>query len=487
MGHEISKEKIDKFILDLAKTHPETSIENFKIEFKRLSKRGPSHEDIQSFTNTVTGIIDKFIFTTAQTEPEPSVDKFTIEFKNLIKRDPLQKEINAFVNYLHTFKESVNEFMLELAQTNPKIGIEEFKFCFKEVIKRDPLPNEIEIFVKCVEDFKIKIKRFMYELIQTHPEYTEEQFKIEFKSSVKIKRDPFHEETTEFLYFARKVNKFKDTFLSQVNRSPSLGEVKTFLEHIYKYEVENGFLGLKTNTIVKLCGLMWYDKKKIKQVVGMCRTNFLLKENPYFLKGRPHKFDDTFCPNPRGGCVLIHTPHQTRLLQCSFTEDRFRTLFLSTCIGKEGVFRWTVQIRYAVGGFFSQLFVGASPFDRLSQCSNTHLGYTPGSCSLEMWKNGDVLQSWLRGTADTSNFPQGETCVPDGAFVSLEADGSARTLSFFVDERKVPRAVSDVCVPLHLGVSGCTRSSFVSVLFCRLPAPTPSPVTCRYYKSFPKE
>lgn len=157
-----------------------------------------------------------------------------------------------------------------------------------------------------------------------------------------------------------------------------------------------------------------------------------------------------------------------------------RTIFLDTQITK-GIVRLTVMIHYATCPE-CYLRVGVARPELLSECEDEFLGIVKGTCSFLMHKDKNVLESGLRGVVDHVAIPKDETPVPDGSLVTAEADISARTLSFFVGEKKVPRAISLIPTPLYFGITGCDNTAaFTVVSFCWLTAPTLSPVTCKFH------
>lgn len=194
-----------------------------------------------------------------------------------------------------------------------------------------------------------------------------------------------------------------------------------------------------------------------------------------------HEDNPAFRANPKGGFTITRAP--TGFSSVTFTTEKYedRTVLLSALV-TQGVWRWTVEITYGTVGS-SQLFIGAAAADVLNTCDTSYLGSPKGTWSFAPWRFGTGdLGSKLFGVKNDNSIPTSETCVPNGSLVTVEVNTEARTLSFFVGERKVPRAVSNVHTRLHLGISGRNKPSFTNVSFRRLPAATQSPVQCTFYE-----
>lgn len=203
----------------------------------------------------------------------------------------------------------------------------------------------------------------------------------------------------------------------------------------------------------------------------------------------------SFRTSPLGDWALTRS-HEGE--QCVFMreDNKYRTVFMDTpVLGQvggggtgqfEGIFRWTVRIEYH-SRKSSQLCIGAAPPDLLTQCEDKLIGNTPGTCSFYFWKLNRMFQSVLWGVVSNTDIPRSETVVRDGNMVAIEADTQAHTLCFFVHDVKVPRAISAVLSPFHLGITGVFQPTFSSVSFRRLASATPSPVACVFYECKPRE
>lgn len=181
---------------------------------------------------------------------------------------------------------------------------------------------------------------------------------------------------------------------------------------------------------------------------------------------------------------------------CSFLSGgfAFHTIFLDTAIDDEsnGIFCWTIRIKYFSNdlGLNSFLELGAAPLTHCKTLANSFFGgkvadkkkKDDGSCGFYMLKEGKKLSSVLQGVENEADVPPEETPVPNDSLVAVEVDTFARTLSFFVNGTKVPRAVSGIILPLKLGTAGLAKPSFTSISFQRLASPVPSSVACTFYK-----
>lgn len=180
-------------------------------------------------------------------------------------------------------------------------------------------------------------------------------------------------------------------------------------------------------------------------------------------------------------------------MECRFASNNMHecsTVFLDTPV-TEGVFWWEVRIAYARVGRSSFCF-GAAPAYLLSWLDSDCLGYVPGTPSfafesrLESSLVGgkDTLQSSLIGVKGCLDMSYEEVQVADGSLVAIEADGDTGTLCFFVNGKKILRAVTDMDVPMHVGISGWKKPSCTTVSFRRLPSVLPSSVTPKKYKVY---
>lgn len=264
-----------------------------------------------------------------------------------------------------------------------------------------------------------------------------------------------------------------------------------------KYNIANGMSSMKRNVILRLCLLFWWKCNEIRTLLGMCFEHFSWKNHWFFLKGRPRTLSAasaSFRPNPHGECTLTRTISEERWSFCAFKEGR--TIFLKSVI-REGIYRWAVRVFYSAD---SMLFIGAAPEDSLQDCDRRCFGGyhdTYGTWSLGMWRRRTGQECTNMYGIKGYDYPVEETGVPSGSVVAVEADADARTLSFFVSEKKIPHIIVGINPPLHLGISGCydveasredllhvSAPSFVPLSLWRLPTPSQSRVQCKVHKSW---
>lgn len=250
---------------------------------------------------------------------------------------------------------------------------------------------------------------------------------------------------------------------------------------------------LGRSVIFKLFNLMGETPQdKIKSILGVDGKNVDWRNHSIFQwirSGYTKVFP--LRPNPHGVYTLTQTPIGEN---CHFSS--VGTVYLNTAIS-EGIFRWTVRITYPTEEE-SYICVGAAPYRRMNIFSFKPLAWTDmtftycGSYCLHycLRPNGkgwrSFFGSWNRFDHPDDTLPT----LPNNSLVSIEADVTANTLSFFIDRKKVncvakfPKSIPpfDYGFPLNLGVSGTEGVSFTSLNLRRLAAPTPSPVPCRVFE-----
>lgn len=268
------------------------------------------------------------------------------------------------------------------------------------------------------------------------------------------------------------------------------------------FEITNGCLGVGKNIFLRLSELLWYEEKKIIAIVGMCQEHVTWSSHPYFVKWRPKKVPYSFFDDPSGRSLVCHTAAG---LQCKFNpnqptfpfpfgcfclykgddEDYIdRMIFLNSAIN-EGIYRWTVRIKYAL--FKPTTFnLGASPPDLLSAKQDRVLDLFSNNSArtayLSLWRDGPgLLRSYIYGVG--GEVPPDETQVPQGACVAIEVDANAHTLAFFVNGTKIPHIITHMRFPVHLGVTG-SCGSFFSLSYLRLRFPTQSETKCKLHEKY---
>lgn len=260
------------------------------------------------------------------------------------------------------------------------------------------------------------------------------------------------------------------------------------------FEVLNGLCGMKRNVIVRLCGVVWSDDKKVKGIIGICGEHLTWRQHLYFIKSRPFDIPVSICPNPTEGCAFSYWPRG--ILRCEFIDtNSFKTVFNKATLAN-GVFQWTIQITYTDSRYtnpMSSCFrVGATPSDRVDQFyrikdSPSRYGYA--AFFFKKIIDDNRYYSGLLGVRGARDILL-PLKVLDHSYVSIEADCAMHALSFFHGRslaalKKVPCVVSGIRVPFRLLVaidSSSCRSSFESVFFRRLPSTTPSEVVSTVYE-----
>lgn len=275
----------------------------------------------------------------------------------------------------------------------------------------------------------------------------------------------------------------------------------------FVFEVPNGLVGMNRDVVLQLCFLMERKDPCIKAVFGMCSECACWRDHPCFVDFRKTFIRPFLCPNPKGGYVFVLKRDPNRGWK---KNNTFQSVFLNTLI-HNGIFRWTVQIAYAPWGEHSQMWYGCVLRDR-DQYRNRYkarwrwrdecLPHLGECCCIQFsrhhidrykWRvdgsDGDfevdddaedyflMLQCCYRGREGRSGKGD-EMAVNDGAFLSLEADMKLRTLSFFVNDTKLPCVISNLPMGLHFWGYAKHRAFFRTMSLRRLPAPTPSAVAC---------
>lgn len=240
------------------------------------------------------------------------------------------------------------------------------------------------------------------------------------------------------------------------------------------YDIVNGISGFGRDVILRLFKLFWHKWKAVRAIIGMSQEHLPWIRHSFFIQTRPNKITASLVMDSRlHGGVSIASPSYL------YTSLDWKTVFLSSIVTK-GIVRWTVKPKYAASGM-SSFWLGIAPADRAAPCDC--LGDLNGASSFNFFKypNG-VLGSILCGVRCRGGYYTTIPCVPNNALVAVEVDCQAHTLSFFVNESRVPCSISGVRLPVQIGLSGGWEQSFSSVCFCRLHASTPSSVLCHLFR-----
>lgn len=215
---------------------------------------------------------------------------------------------------------------------------------------------------------------------------------------------------------------------------------------------------LEEYVILRLCCLLWYKNAEIRALIGMCESNYRLKNHLYFLSNRKTKINVSFIEIP-----------PSLLFESTFVNNQIES----------GVFRWDLSFVKDEG--IKTLFcIGIVSSPLVEKCS--HLGKDEGACSFSLYMFIKELGVGLRGVDDSVDFPHHTVGITKRSLVSVEVDANARTLSFFLNGEKIPFIISHIHVPLYIGASGVEWTFFQSLSFYRLPSVTPSPIVCRSYR-----
>lgn len=243
------------------------------------------------------------------------------------------------------------------------------------------------------------------------------------------------------------------------------------------YDVVNGFLGMETYIIIQLVNLL-EEKILVTTVMGMCVENFVLRNCSVFVNSRKKNIPHSFRVNPKGGCIITRTSFGKK---CTFNQEEwYRSIFLNPTIIK-GLLHWSVQIDYGTGNDFS---IGGAASNCLSRLDTLYFCcHREKACGFNFYVSGVKLYSHLDNADDFgARYSFEETPVPNNSVVAAEVDFTLRTLTFFVNNKKVPRGISQIPVPFSLGMCS-TRigGSFTSLSLRRLAYATPSSIACTYY------
>lgn len=238
----------------------------------------------------------------------------------------------------------------------------------------------------------------------------------------------------------------------------------------------NGFFGMQRDVVLRLCILLWDRVYEIRQIIGMCSQSYIWKKHPYFLENRPVNILADLLGTPeKRGCTITHTPSG---LQYNFTndDDCWHTSFLDIPIS-QGVYRWVMQIEF--GKEISCFAFGAAPPESMIRLFDSYLGDNDDSYSFcaENESGNSVLFSFFGYGCAHYSVMDTATPTPCIVRVSTEADALTHTLSFAVNEKKIPRVICNVPTPSRMAISVMMASKCVwfatGVSFQRIPRATP--------------
>lgn len=187
------------------------------------------------------------------------------------------------------------------------------------------------------------------------------------------------------------------------------------------------------------------------------------------------------------------TNHTTQGLQIHFNkDDLFQNALLDHVI-TDGIYQWCLEFHYEVRpkNRPSVFMIGGGPSKFLNDRGVYRFQRKEsGMAFLRFFRTFKMeLGSLLDNVKDSELIPHNETKVVDESCVTVEADGGAHTLSFIVNYKRVPRAISNMPLSICLGVGGWgSKSTATSLFFRRVAAPTPAPFggTMTYHKYIPE-
>lgn len=185
--------------------------------------------------------------------------------------------------------------------------------------------------------------------------------------------------------------------------------------------------------------------------------------------------------NINSGCVVND-------LLCVFTHAGDRTVFLDQQIS-QGIYQWTVRIMYK-DRVHSEFSMGIASTSLVPKLEKQFIGILSGSCAFSFWRNEyRECYSTFTGTNsdDGSLIAASQTAVHHRSKVMAELNMDDHTLSFFVNERKVPHVITELPESVQIGMTGHFRNwsssdlAFRTVSFCKVPASTQSAQVCKLH------
>lgn len=305
------------------------------------------------------------------------------------------------------------------------------------------------------------------------------------------------------------------------------------------YEMENGFVGMKRDTILRLCATLWFKIDNVRIVFGMCEEFYQWIKRKYFSLKRPlyidhalHSDDGKVFPSDEWGTLSSSHP-----------------LFLTHEI-TEGVFWWTVQMKNL--GMYKKSFLqfGAIPvstpflaglddvatveeaiaatraaseaadaaadaavpwedydyhdgvYASRHRAARDALGprfdyddfvgplpTIPGGCFFRFGQNNSKPNPknnmvTLVGAKDRTSGPSEKMTISADSLICLEIDANLRRLSFFAGDVRFPYGFSDVAFPVRLGIWSAHGDCVRSKTLIRIPSSPPAGV-CKFYPCTP--
>lgn len=436
MTEIIRKSDIEEFINDLASNHPEYTMEQFKKDFRTVISRDPRFSETRIFQKAVKEIKSSQSMLTISESSQSSPKIFPPKSASLSSSSSNTQSYNLGSSSSNNYAPYTSSFEGKLSADS-----DEWKPSLDS--------NAGKLYFDNYGGYSAPLERKSAYYYPYGKQSSDSSASYYPSSRGDISFTPSY--STSGRNYGSHLN------YSSTSNSTSQGDYLTTLDSPSR-------------------GVYGYDKSG-HESPGWYQSVFRSASPSAFNDKADKDSTSVFHQNPKGGYTLTLTPEGE---VCTFTCGGYRTIFLKTLIS-EGIFRWTVRIRYSLER--RCLFgLGAAPSHLLSRCEADNFGRITSTVAFTFWLDPDCsLKSALIGVSGELTIPQTETEVPDEALVTVEVDAEKRTMCFFVNDKKVPRAISDMYLPLYLGVSGCFNPSFTSVSFCRVTSPTHSTVGCRFY------
>lgn len=249
------------------------------------------------------------------------------------------------------------------------------------------------------------------------------------------------------------------------------------------FQVVNGLSGMLRDVLIRLCHVMEKQNGvglkekdlKIRVIIGLCQEHAMWKTHHYFVNTRIQYVNPpaAFIPNPQGGCTLLHTRSGG---QCTVDGAfDFRVVFLDKRID-EGIYKWTVQVRFS-SEVSSSLGLVAAPPESLEEWNGLIDTITDVYSFIFNCYSAVFLL-----TTGSNDIDLPGVVVVDRAFVAIEFDIARHVLFYFVNGEKIPYAFANVNAPVHFGIFGNPGTSVTSMSLRRLPSVTPSTVVTEFFQ-----
>lgn len=222
------------------------------------------------------------------------------------------------------------------------------------------------------------------------------------------------------------------------------------------YEVQNGLIGMRYIVLMRLCDVLGERPENVRVVIGCCleHVQWLTRKENYFAEMRVMYIRPTLDTGR-----LERT--QSGMRYNFVLPDQWERVSLSLnphTVISQGVWRWTVQIRYSNSTYPEPSCFCVGP----TRIKDSY-SYYENTVYFKFEKHGRALKTYVCGTEDVQETVLRRTRIPNDAFVSVEIDNERHTLSLLVDGRRVPHLISDLPPSEGLWIKGCNAGAFTSV------------------------